>query len=523
MTASTPPRLTLSRRHLAVMAGRAGAAVALAAATGRAFPAHAAETILRIRIGADIGNLDPARIFQIENQTVAAQIYNGLVKYDQATNKIVPDLATDWTISDGGTIYTFKLHDGVTWHKDYGPFTADDVKFSIERVLNPATHSPYAGQLGSVKSVETPDKLVARIVLDAPNAGFLHKLTAFNQGWLVSRKALEAIGDQKYPLQPVGTGPFVFEKWTPGSEVRLSANKQYFEGAPKVDALLFRLIADETAAAIALQNSEIDIFFALQQPEVIDRLRKADGITVMDRPANHTVNLVLNATDKPLDDVRVRQALIYGINRKALIDGFFKGTKTAAFSVLTSSFPEFTEDVPQYPFDPARAKALLKAAGADGFQLDLVTVALSPYDKIVVPIASDLNAIGVKTTIKVLERGAYLQARNKGDVMTCITAVVGPPDPDNPIFSLFAKKSFPPGLNTAHYTGIDDLLTKLGATQDAAAHTTIYRQILAKTMTDAPVIPLYADRLFLAYTRAVHGLVQNSLFTVQAYPVSLGA
>jgi peptide/nickel transport system substrate-binding protein len=244
---------------------------------------------------------------------------------------------------------------------------------------------------------------------------------------------------------------------------------------------------------------------------------------VLDRAANHTLNLVLNTTRKPLDDVRVRQALISGINRQALIDGFFKGTKTAAFNVLTASFPEFTKSVPEYPFDPARAKALLKEAGADGFSLDLVTVALSPYDKIVVPIASDLNALGIKTTIKVLERGAYLQARNKGDIMTATTAVVGPPDPDNPIVSLFARKSFPPGLNTARYTGIEELLAKLAATQDPAGRTAIYRQILVQTMTDVPTIPLYADRLFMAHSKAVQGLVQNSLFTVQAYTVSLQA
>ena len=511
----------LSRRQLARLIKRAGAAAAVAGSLGRITPAYAADKILRIRIGADIGNLDPARIFQIENQTVAAQIYNGLVKYDQATNKIVGDLAAEWSISADGTVYSFKLHDGVTWHKNYGAFTSDDVKFSLERVLDPATHSPYVAQLTGIKSVETPDKLDVRITLERPNAGFLHKLTAFNQGWLVSRKALGTIGEQKYPLQPVGTGPFVFEKWTPGNEVQLSANKAYFEGAPKVDGLQFRLIPDETAAAIALQNGEIDIFFALQQPEVIDQLRKAQGITVLDRPANHTVNLVLNATAKPLDDVRVRQALIYGINRQALIDGFFKGTKAPAFSVLTSSFPKYTEQVTKYPYDPTRAKALLKEAGAEGFKLDLVSVALSPYDKIIIPIASDLNAIGVTTTIKVLERGAYLQARSKGEVMTVVTAVVGPPDPDNPIVSLFAKKSFPPGLNTAHYTGVEDQLAKLAATQDPAGREIIYQEILAKSMIDVPVIPLYADRLFMAHTKAVQGLVQNSLFTLQGYTVSL--
>lgn len=512
---------TLSRRRFTALAGSAGAVAAFAAETSVPQVARAASQDLRIRFGSDISNLDPAHIFQIENQSVAANIYNGLVKYDQATNKIVPDLATSWSVSNDGLVYTFNLHEGVNWHKGFGAFTADDVVFSLERVKDPATHSPYAAQLASIKSVEAPKPNVVRITVHDADPGLLNKLTAFNQGWIVSRKALGKIGAQSYPLHPIGTGPFVFESWTPGSEVRLSANKSYFAGAPKVSSVVFRVIRDETAAAVALQGGEIDIFFALQQPQVIERLSHAAGITVMDRPGNDTLNLVLNTTIKPLGDERVRKAIILGIDRHALIEGFFKGTKMPAYSVLTSSFPQYTENVPKYSFDPASAKALLKAAGAEGFTLDLVTVALHPYDQLVIPIASNLNAIGIKTNIKVLERGAYLQARSKGEIMTCLTAVVGPPDPDNPITSLYARKSFPPGLNTAHYTGIEDLLSKLANTQQENARTALYQEILSKTMSDVPVIPLYADRLFVAHTKGVQGFVQNSLFTIEAYPVHL--
>lgn len=482
--------------------------------------AQAAGT-LRVRIGSDISNIDPARIFQLENQTIAGHVFNGLVKYDQATNKIMPDLATEWSVSDDGTVYTFKLREGVKWHKDYGDFTADDVKFSLERVLDPATTSRYVGQLAGVKSVEAPDPLTVNVVLEKPNAGLLNKLTAFNQGWIVSRKAVTDIGDDKIAMNPIGTGPFVFEEWTPGTQVKLLANKDYFEGAPAFDEVVFKLIKDETAAAIALQNGEIDIFFALQQPVVIDRLRAADGITVMDRPANHTINLVLNTSVKPLDNVKVRQAIAHGINREAIIEGYFKGTKGMGHSVLTSSFPEYTDDLPKYDFDPEKAKQLLADSGVEPFKLELTTLGLSPYDQLVVPIASDLNAIGIETGITVLERGAYLEARGKGEIMTCITGVVGPPDPDSPLVTLYSTASFPPGLNTSRYDQVDDLLSSAALEQDTAKRTGIYQEILTKTMNDVPVLPLYEDRLFLAHTDAVEGLVQNSLFTIQTYSVSL--
>ena len=475
---------------------------------------------LRIRLGADISVLDPARIFQIENQSVAGNVYNGLVKYDQASNKIVPDLATEWSVSPDGTAYTFKLRPGVTWHKDNGPFTADDVKFSFERVLDPAAASAYRGQLVGLKSIETPDPMTVRFQLETPNAGFIHKVTAFNQGWIVSRKAVTAAGE-RYSLNPIGTGPFVFDRWTPGSEVRLSANPAYFGGKPKVADLIFRVVRDETAAAIALERRELDIFFALQQAEIIERLRKVPDVTVLDRPASNSVNLVLNTTVKPLDDVRVRRAMAHAINTKALIDGFFRGTKYPGTSVLTPAFQEYTDDVPRYPYDPDKAKALLKEAGVSSMKFEITTVGLSPYDKFPLPIADDLSEVGIQATVRVLERAAYQQARSSGNVQSCITAVVGPPDPGTPLTTLYSSRSFPPGLNTARYDKVDDLLAKTSAAQDEEARKAAFKAVLQKTMTDVPVIPLYADRLFMAHTKAVTGLVQNSMFTVQADGVSV--
>jgi ABC-type transport system substrate-binding protein len=510
-----------TRRGFMGMVGTAGAASILPLGFDGPSRALAQTSQLRIRIGADISILDPARIFQIENQSVAANVYNGLVKYDQASNKIVPDLATEWSASPDGTSYTFKLRSGVNWHKNYGLLTSDDVKFSFDRVLDPAGGSAYRGQLAGVKSVEAPDPTTVRFQLEAPNSGFLHKVTAFNQGWIVSRKAVTELGE-KYNLNPIGTGPFVFERWTAGSTVQLSANPNYFEGAPKFSELLFRVVRDETAAAIALERNEIDIFFALQQAEVIERLRKVPSVVVLDRTASNTVNLVLNTTVEPLNNVLVRQAIAHAINYPNLIDGFFKGTKYPATNVLTQAFQEYTDDVPRYPYNPDRAKALLKQAGASSFKFEMTVVALSPYDKFPLAIAEDLNDVGIQTNVRVLERAAYQQARSSGNVQSCITAVVGPPDPGTPLTTLYSTKSFPPGLNTSRYDKVDDLLAKTRAEADDAKRKEIFKQILQKTMTDVPCVPLYADRLFMAHSKAVQGLVQNSMFTVQAYSVSLG-
>ena len=509
----------LTRRQLLALAGSASAGAVLPLDLSRVALAQGART-MRVRIGSDISVLDPAHIFQVENQTVCNHVFSGLVKYDQTTNKILPDLAAEQSISGDGTVYTFKLKNGVTFHKGYGALTSEDVKFSLDRVLDPKGGSKYTGQLGGLVKVEAPEPATVVLTLDKPRPGFMHKLTAYNQGWIVSKKAVDEMGD-KYKLNPIGSGPFVFDKWTAGSEVRLVANKAYIGGVPSFDELQMRVIKEETAAAIALEKGEIDIFFALQQPEMIDRLGKAPGIKVLSRDANHTINLVLNTSIKPLDDVRVRRAMIHALNRKGLIDGYFKGTKGMSHSVLTNSFAEFTEDVPKYDYDPDKAKALLKEAGVPSFKFELVSVAFSPFDRIAVPLAEDLKAVGIDTTIKILERGAYTQARNSGNIQSCVTGIVGPPDPDSPLVSLYAKLSFPPGLNTARYEGVEDLLAKAAAARGDADRAAAYKAVLQKTMAEVPVIPLYADRLFLAHTDKVVGLVQNSLFTVDTSSSSL--
>jgi peptide/nickel transport system substrate-binding protein len=476
---------------------------------------------LRVRFGSDISQLDPARIFQNENQSIASHIYNGLVQYDQRTNAIVPDLATSHEVSADGTTWTFKLRPNVTWHKNYGAFTSDDVKFSFERVLDPATGSLYRGQLAGLKEIQTPDPLTVRLVLESANSGFLHKLCAFNQGWIVSRRAVTEIGE-RYSMNPIGTGPFMFDRWTAGNEVRLVANPAYFGGASTLTDVIFRIVRDETAAAIALENGELDIYYALQSPDVIDRLRRAQGVTLLDRPANNTVNLVLNTTTGPLRDVRVRRAMAHAMNRKALIDGFFRGTKFEANSVLTSTFQELSEEgVTRYPYDPDKARALLREANVSNMRFEITTVGLNPFDRFPVPLANDLQQVGIQATVRVLERGAYVQARSSGNVQSCITAVVGPPDPDSPLVTLYHTRSHPPGLNTSRYDSADALLAEAARATDLPARKAVYNRLLRQAMDDLPVIPLYADRLFLAHGPTVQGFVQNSLFTVNVSPVSL--
>jgi len=481
----------------------------------------ATEKVLKVRFGSDITGMDPGLSHAIEDQTVCQNLYNGLVKYDEKTNKILPDISERWVIAPNGKEYTFFLRKGVKWHKDFGEVTAEDVKYSYERIMDPKTKSRYIGEFKMIDKVEVTGPHTVKIFLKQPYAGFLHKVAAFNQGFIVNRKAIEKFGDN-YQFNPIGTGPFIFDRWVPGSETHLVANKNYFEGPPKIDKVIIKLIKEETAAEVALINGEVDIFHAMQSSEVIKRLKKEKGITVLQRPSNHTINLILNSKYTPLSDKRVRQAIAYGINRKSLIEDFFEGLQGEATGILTSNFPEATKDVKKYPYDPSQAKKLLDEAGyGKGFSLDLVSFDLSPYYKMVVPMADDLKKIGIDAKIKILERGAYGQARGKGDIHTCITGVVGPPDPDRPLWVLYHSSSFPPGLNTAHYNKIDDLLEAVRLELDPTKRLNLYHRIQKTVAEDTPLIPLYEMMLFMGHRNNVKNVTQGATFTFSLYPISL--
>ncbi len=411
------------------------------------------------------------------------------------------------------------MRQGVKFHKGFGDFSAEDVKYSYERVRDPKTASAYAGDFKNVDTIEVVDPHTVRFKLHKP-FNFLHKV-AINQGHIVKQKAVEQFGDD-YPLNPVGTGPFMWDKWVQGSEIHLVANPDYHEGAPKIDRIIFKVIKEETSAEIALINGEIDIFWALQSPDVSKRLREEKNLTVLSRPANHTINFVMNQNYKPLANVKVRQAIAHAVNRESMIADYFQGTKGMATGVLTKNFPEYSDKVTQYPYDPEKAKQLLAEAGyPKGFALDVIGVSLRPYNEIPVMIAEDLRKIGIKPTIKVIERSAYGQARNKGEIQTALTGIVGPPDADHPLWALYHTQNFPPGKNTARYNKIDDLLESAQVEQDAGTRQQLYEQIQQRAADDMPVLPLYEDQLFLAHRNAVKGLQLNSLFTVYLYPVSL--
>lgn len=476
-------------------------------------PAFAQEDVLRVRLGSDISNFDPHGPSTIENTTFSVHVYDGLFGYNYSDMSLEPRLAESYEVSEDGLTYTIKLRQGVQFHDGYGEFTSDDVLFSFQRVTDPNTGSPWAKDFGGVE-FSAPDPYTVELKLAQPNANFLHTLAARNQALILSRKAVEEMGAD-WITNPVGTGAYSFNTWRPGDRVVLDANPDYFRGAPEIGTVELMVIPEETSAEIALMNREIDVFFALQSPEVIDRLETADGVTIDTRPALISCHLVLNTTVPPLDNVLVRRAMAHAIDRDSLIDSYFQGTKVRTATPLTPEYPEYTDDVPQYPFDPEKAKALLAEAGlADGFDFDYITVALAPYDQFPIVVADDLERVGIRVNLTVMERASYGAARSSGNIPSATTCPSNSPNPDTLLRGLVHSDGFPPGVNTAQYAGADELLDQARATQDNDARIELYRQAQRQIMTDVPTIPLYADRLFTAYQSGIEGVETSAAFWV---------
>jgi len=287
---------------------------------------------------ADAGKLDPHIASTTPDKGLLAWMFNGLVRIRPgqiSPEFIEPDLAESWTSNPAGTEWTFKLRKGVQCHHGYGEFTADDAVFSLKRAANKATSS-YSNDYSAIDKVEALDKYTVKITLKNPVAGFLGYVANVNGGQQVCKKAVEEMGEN-FAKKPIGTGPFMFSEYQPQQFVKLVANKQYFRGAPMLDEITFRYIPADSSRDLAFQSGELDMIYGKQDQTWMDRTAKLPGVKVVAmEPAELSV-LSLNITVKPLDDIRVRQAIAYAIDRKAIVAFKGAGSSREAVSVVPSA------------------------------------------------------------------------------------------------------------------------------------------------------------------------------------------
>lgn len=506
---------TMNRRQFA---GLMAASLAL---PKTAFAQSDGSKTLMVRFYDDPAGFDPANIFRIENENIAFNIFSGLTSYDGQTGEIIPDLATSWETPDNKT-WTFRLREGVQFQKDFGEMTSEDVIYSYTRILDEATASPYRSTLAGIVRMEAPDPYTVVIELDAPNGGFLHTVANYHQGQIVSRRAIEEAGDQ-VRWQPVGTGPYYLESIDVTSQIVLKRHEGYFRGAAPIETIVFNIIKDEATSTIALRNGEVDLVMRANREENLNTLR-AEGFT-MNTVMNYAVALkVLNPEFEPFADVRVRQAIIHAIDYEAITGAISPSLTQATSSILLPWMPVYSDNIPTYPYDPDRARALLAEAGyAGGFSFRHLGTSAQGVTELQQFEIDFLSQVGLDMQMELVDTPTFNQRRNAGEFQMA-TRLLPAVDPDLILFSyLHPDNTVPGGLNGARYNNprVTELLHAARAAVDPTERMALYEEIQQIAMTELPYIPSYANNVFWPGKSTVTGVHINYLAQVNFYDVDM--
>ncbi|OYU40566.1 MAG: peptide ABC transporter substrate-binding protein [Pseudorhodobacter sp. PARRP1] len=468
----------------------------------------------------DVATLDPAIGYDWQNWSMIRSLFDGLMDYVPGTTDLRPGLAEKYEISEDGLTYTFHLRAGVKFHNGR-EMTADDVKYSLDRVTLPATQSPGSGFFGSIKGydamvggtatslegVTVVDPLTVKIELSRPDATFLHVM-AINFSSVVPKEAVEAANGD-FGKMPVGTGAFKMKEWTLGQSLIFERNTDYWrKGEPYLDQITYEFGQEPIVALLRLQNGEIDI------PG--DGIPPAKFTEVMGDPAQkarvvqgdvlHTGYITMNVTAAPFDKVEVRRAVNMAINKTRIVQ-VVNNRAVPATQPLPPAMPGYTKDYAGYPFDVEGAKKLLADAGyPDGFETDLYAMNTDPNPRIAQAIQQDLAAIGIKANIQSLAQANVIEAGGAGTAPMIWSGgmawVADFPDPSNfygPILGCAGAEAG--GWNWSKYCNPD--LDKQAVAADSmsdpaktADRLKAWSDIYMKVMEDAPWAPVYNDQRF---------------------------
>ena len=453
----------------------------------------------------DIKTLDPAFATLTGEKTMVSEITNGLLRVPYGVldiERIEGDLAESWTVSDDGLTWTFKLRKGVKWHKGYGEFTSADAKFTLDRVMNPETGSPWSKKFKNVAGVATDGAYGLVITLKTPDPFFSFSLVGYQGGQMMCRKAVEEMG-KDIAFNPIGTGPFMFDSYSKGQGVILKGNPDYFMGAPILKMVEYVFIPDQSSRMLALQQGEIDLGTGVRRKEWADRAGKF-GLELM--PPNPPQQLIVcfNMTRKPLDNPKVRQALAYAIDRNVYVDKFGDVLGGPQYSPIPPGYFGHLADVPKdlyYDYDVAKAKALLAEAGyPDGFDLGDVNMSESEdYLKTTEILHEQLRQIGVNFNLKVVDHPTYHKLIREDANPLVVYGGVRLPIAVTLLTQFYASKSIvgtPTAVtNFSHYTGIDSYLDKAAASNSLQEKKELYQQAQIQILKDLPAYPLALNRV----------------------------
>jgi peptide/nickel transport system substrate-binding protein len=374
-------------------------------------------------IAGEPDQLDPHKTSAYFSFEVLENVFDTLVEPD-AHLEMRPALAKSWDVSSDQLAWTFHLRPGVTFH-DGSPFTAEDVVFSYRRIIDEQLAN--VDKFSAVTDVRANDPLTVVIRVKQPTPNLLTNIGGFKGMAIVQRRNVES---GQLATHPVGTGPFAFQSQKSGDSITLEANPSYWGGAPTIPGVTFRFISEPSTALSALQAGEIDWTDSIPTQRVT-QLRDDDSLHLAVTASNDYWYLALNEARKPWNDVRVRQAIAYGIDRDAILAATNYGTATANQLAIPQGNPWYTE-YSRYRYDIDAAKRLLKEAGVT--DADMSMLVTSEYPETVTAaqvIADNLAPLGITVNIRTVDFATWLDEQNSGNFDMLMMGWLGNIDPDD--------------------------------------------------------------------------------------------
>jgi peptide/nickel transport system substrate-binding protein len=462
----------------------------------------------------DVGQLDPHRSSRTNDVAIVDAMFNGLVRFPEgsiALDRLEPDLAERWEVSGDGRVWTFFLRRGVQFHQNYGELTADDVVFSLQKAADPR-RSAFSADYGIMDRVEAVGRYTVRLHLKTPasRTDVLGMLANYHGGLIVSKRAVEELGD-RFVLNPVGTGPFAFREYAPQRFVILERHDRFFRGRPRIARLVYRYMVDVRSRQLAFERGELQVMDGIREQWWVDEIKRKGNVVVEVLGPGEMRTLHLNMTRKPLDDLRVRQAISYAINRREIIEFIGSAIASPAYAPVPPGYfgsIHDARDIPRFPYDPSRAKRLLAEAGyPNGLSLGVVLITnVHPLLRPMEMITEQLRRAGITYTLQVLDHTSWHARIRENASALVMYGAARFPTGDQYLSQFYHSRSIigtPTAVtNFSHYgaviPGVDQSIDAAKGEPDARKQAEAWAQAQRKILADLPAMPLYVLNLVLA-------------------------
>jgi peptide/nickel transport system substrate-binding protein len=480
-------------------------------------PAQAVPRQLRVAIGIDADRLDPAEQTTTTIANVVDYMFETLVDLHPVKNELVPRLATRWQVSRDGLTYTFTLRRGVRFH-DGTPFNAEAVKFTLERLQDPRVAVALRFLVQPIKSVEAVGEDTVRITLSKVTPTFLSDLST-TQFAIVSPAAVQRAGD-RWRAAPVGggTGPYVFKEWRRGDSILLERNPAYWGKKPLFDEILFRVVPEAGTRLTQVLAGDVHQAMLPPAPDV-KRLRRDPRVTVVEAPSDRVIFVAMNTQWGPFKDVRVRQAMNYAINKKAILASVLFDLGTVVDSPCPSMMFGYSKvQEGGWPFNSTKAKQLLAEAGyKDGFEVNF----FSPTGRYIQDfqfaqaIAAQLRNVNIRANVSTMDWPSYVAMIQTPLERTRIQMLVlgwawPVLDCDGVLYGQFHSTSHPPrGLGPAFYSNpkVDQLLERERQEPNVERRKAIMKEAQEIIWHDAPWIWLWSQKWYVVTAKNLEGVL----------------